>query len=216
MTDQEKTAYHEAAHHVGATHFRLASFPMLTPGGYLAPGSTETMPWAGVCFHDRVRSPFRQAIISWCGVIGAHISGATYEWSPPVPLCSEFLRDWFDMFLQKGFDHLSREDQLGITGDRRQWRSFKTAWRILWRNRARLKSLAAYVLAAAAPPAPETPEERERKAIASAAAALEKNLAALPAADEPNRPGLEAALADLKAGRWPSKGTAEQQPPKPA
>jgi hypothetical protein len=202
-------AYHEASHHVAATKFVPGSEAMLTPNGYIHPNSGEVKPWAGVCLHDTTRTKFQEAVISWAGVLGAHMMGVRYDWSPPVPLKAKFAKDWFHMFLINGFNHQSREDQIGIMGDKRQWRTFKTAWKILSKNRARIKRLAEAIVAAQDPKRKEI--ENMNLSLTDRARALETLLQSLTE-DHPDRPQLVEALNCLRRGENPPANLFEPSP----
>jgi hypothetical protein len=209
MTEQERIAYHEAGHYVAATNFGVAAFPELTPNGDYKPLPSGGFQ-LGVCDYDTsLTTKFQNAVIGWAGVIAEHMMGARYDWSPPVPLKAEFLRDWFNMVLVKGFPRLSIPDQILIAGDKRQWRTFKTAWKILSKNRARMKQIAEHVLAAQYPKRKEI--ENMNLSLTDRARALETLLQSLTE-DHPDRPQLVEALNCLRRGENPPANLFEPSP----
>jgi hypothetical protein len=98
------------------------------------------------------------------------------------------------MFLEKGFAQMSAGDKQGITSDRCSFRSFKLAWNILRRNRARMKRLAEALK-------PARPEP-QAGGLSYRATLVRSWLAAL-APDHPDRPTLEHALQYLERGEDP-------------
>jgi hypothetical protein len=214
MTSEQKVKIEEAGHHVLATHFGASSFPMLTPGGYTPPGSSETFPYAGVCISTGPGSfPLQRCAISFAGMMAVHMCGGRWWWSPTVPLQRPYLRDWFDMFFERGFSHLSLGDRQGITCDKRQWRAFLIAWRVLRKNLARLRRLADFVVEDQAHNEKEqtmfvsqqyqphrpfvSPAEQHRIALEQHAAWLEHKLDSMHK-DHTGREDVEKSLADCR------------------
>lgn len=146
-------AIHECGHFVAASHYQIPARPELTPNGVssLVP-ETSSEGHAGVCHTAAPFTKFQFAVICWSGTLAECLCGVAPSWAPPFPPSARNLKDWHLMVLNQA-DKLSRADQLGIfgvcdTGDSKKftpgsvWRSCKSAFHIIRRNRGRITRLA--------------------------------------------------------------------------
>jgi hypothetical protein len=140
--DDLTTAIHEAGHSVAADLFRIPAYPEVTPGGFSAVTGTTDARHAGVChFDDGPVSKFQLAVISWSGPLAHCLYGTRHDWMPPFKPSVKLLRDWHGMMLQQ-IARLSDGDRRGILGYRDSWRSCKSAFAIVRKNRVRIIRLA--------------------------------------------------------------------------
>jgi hypothetical protein len=134
-------AIEEAGHHVVAEHYRVASFPELTPDGISILDPNSTPHSAGVCHLDEPVSKFEHAAICWAGIISLCLFGVAPTWAPPFKLTKRMLRDWCSMIFQQRH-RLSDADQRGIISYADTLRACKSAFAIVTKNRARIVRLA--------------------------------------------------------------------------
>ena len=205
MTDHEitATAWHEAGHHVAALHFKIPSYPVVTPEGHYNPGSTVAH--SGVCYLDQENTitPWQGCVIGWAGILAQALAGLRHLWMPPFKPTARDLKDWHSMMLFRRGE-LSEGDQKFILGcASRSWPACKTAYRILRREMPRLRRMAKHTAAAVR----KDPAKMDTKAgieagRTSRAQFLETHLAGLKP-DAPDRARLTEILAYLKRGEEP-------------
>jgi hypothetical protein len=152
-------AVHEAGHSVAASHFKIPSYPELTPHGFSRLTQSVSPEHAGLCHYDTAPiNPFQYAVISWSGMMGQCLYGQPPFWAPPFKPCAMMLRDWHGMMMQQ-IARLSDGDRSGIIGYRDSWRSCKSAFAIVRKNRARILRLARAMTGAHAEKAVPLPEK---------------------------------------------------------
>lgn len=134
-------AIEESAHHVVAEHYRVPSFPELTPDGISILDPNSTPDSAGVCHLDEPISKFEYAAICWAGIISLCLFGVAPTWAPPFKLTKRMLRDWCSMIYHQR-QRLSDADRRGINGYADTLRACKSAYAIVTKNRARIIRLA--------------------------------------------------------------------------
>jgi len=152
-------AVHEAGHSVAASHFKIPSYPELTPHGFSRLTQSVSPEHAGLCHYDTAPiNPFQYAAISWAGMMAECLYGQPPFWAPPFKPCAMMLRDWHGMMTQQ-IARLSDGDRSGIIGYRDSWRSCKSAFAIVRKNRARIIRLARAMTGAHAEKAVPLPEK---------------------------------------------------------
>jgi hypothetical protein len=152
-------AVHEAGHSVTASHFKIPSYPELTPHGFSRLTQSVSPEHAGLCHYDTAPiNPFQYAAISWAGMMAECLYGQPPFWAPPFKPCAMMLRDWHGMMTQQ-IARLSDGDRSGIIGYRDSWRSCKSAFAIVRKNRARIIRLARAMTGAHAEKAVPLPEK---------------------------------------------------------
>jgi hypothetical protein len=98
----------------------------------------------GVCCRSPLRKTtrYQDAVVAWSGILAELVVGAP---NPTLdvgyPLRAETLREVFDMIVSK-FETLSPTDRQLIAGYPSLWLTFKAAWKILRRQKAKLIRLA--------------------------------------------------------------------------
>jgi len=140
--DTFSVAVHEAGHSVSASHYKIPSYPEILHDGQSIATQTVYPDYAGLCSYDGGPVPkFQLAVISWSGLISQCLYADPPAWAPPFKPSRKLLRDWHGMVLTQ-IKRLSDGDRAGILGSRDNWRSCKSAFAIVCRNRARIIRLA--------------------------------------------------------------------------
>jgi hypothetical protein len=140
--DTFSVAVHEAGHSVSASHYKIPSYPEILHDGQSVATQTMYPDYAGLCSYDGGQiPPFQLAVISWSGLISQCLYADPPAWAPPFKPSGKLLRDWHGMVLTQ-IRRLSDGDRAGILGSRDNWRSCKSAFAIVCRNRARIIRLA--------------------------------------------------------------------------
>jgi hypothetical protein len=145
MTKEEitATAFHEAAHFLGCAYFQVRAFPEVTPEGLYSPGST--VQHAGLCHIPDPLTAYQACVVGWSGPLGQCLAGAFHDWMPKFIPTQKTLRDWFLMMLAR-LENLSDEDARMIRGGQRKiWLACKSAFKLLSRDKVRLKRIARYL-----------------------------------------------------------------------
>jgi len=142
-TQINETAVHEAGHFLGCAHFQMRAFPEVTPFGFYSPSST--VPCTGVCRIPDPLTPYQACVVGWCGPLAQCLTGATESWMPSFKVTERTLRDWYLMLLAR-LEHLSAEDARMIRGGQGKiWLACKSAFKILSRDKPRLKRIARHL-----------------------------------------------------------------------
>jgi hypothetical protein len=140
--DNFTIAIHEAGHSVAASHFRIAAYPEITPGGESRLTGAIDPKHAGVChLDDGLVTNFQDAALCWAGPLSECLYGTPPSWTPPFKPSRLMLRDWHGMMMQQ-IKQFSDGDRVGILGYRDTWRSCKSAFKIVRKNKARIIRLA--------------------------------------------------------------------------
>lgn len=150
------TAIHEAAHAVAASRFKIRACPEVLHAGQSFTGSVFPN-LAGVCHFDDGRiTPFQRAVICWAGPLAHCLWGKEQPpFAPPYKPNRVLLADWHSAMVTQ-LAQLSEGDRLGILGYADNWRSCKSAFQIVTKQRARILRLARAMVTGriAMPPAP--------------------------------------------------------------
>jgi hypothetical protein len=143
MNDNFNIAVHEAGHSVVASHFKIAAYPEITPGGESRLTGALDPKHAGVChLDDGLVTNFQNAALCWAGPMAECLYGhPAASWLPPFKPSRLMLRDWHGMMMQQ-IKQFSDGDRVGILGYRDTWRSCKSAFKIVRQNKARIIRLA--------------------------------------------------------------------------
>jgi hypothetical protein len=142
-TENYSIAIHEAGHSVVASHFKIAAYPELTPGGESRLIGAVDPKHAGLChLDDGLVTNFQNAALCWAGPMAECLYGhPAASWLPPFKPSRLMLRDWHGMMMQQ-IKQFSDGDRVGILGYRDTWRSCKSAFAVVTKNKARIIRLA--------------------------------------------------------------------------
>jgi hypothetical protein len=200
--DSHRVAAHEAGHFMACSHFRIYADPVVFGEHDKRPASDGRL-LAGECRMDKNGTPFQNAVIGWCGVLAEHVLGLPEKTlSPSFPLTKETLREFHSMAMCN-FERLSLGDQLMIAEYKPScFLPFKTAFRILTRNKSKLRRLASMLTNQAETAMEPVPEYTIKFSPQDRAVLLEKHLAGLKQ-DDPDRERLARILEHLKRGEEP-------------
>jgi len=136
------TTIHEAGHAVCATRFRIAAFPEITPGGFSQILQKTDPGVTGLCHFDSGPiTQFQSAVIAWCGPMSECLLGQPPFFLPQFKPSRALLRDWHSAAMQQ-VGRFSDTDRRGILGYRDTWRSCKSAFQVVTRNKSRIVRLA--------------------------------------------------------------------------
>ena len=154
------TGIHEAGHSVCATHFKIAALPEILHDGRSIASEMIRPDAAGLCSYiERKISPLQYAIISWGGAVAEALYGTPPGWFPPFKPTALLLQDWW-AGMEVQIHHFSASDRAGIDGCYRQsWRACKTAFRIVTKNKARVRRLAQAITDGRKTPSMPLPEK---------------------------------------------------------
>jgi hypothetical protein len=152
--DNYTVAIHEASHAVAADFYGVPNYPELTPDGFSQVKQSTDPGTAGLCHLEPPFTKFQDAVISWAGFIGQCLHGTAPDWAPPFKPSEKMLRDHYMMAMHQ-LKKLSGADRLGILQDyRHSWRAFRSAFRIVRKNRARILRLAKAIAGRVEKPVP--------------------------------------------------------------
>lgn len=217
-----RAAIHEAGHYIGCAHFKMRAWPQVVPERFYTVGPTKAISCDGVCVIPDPLTAFQSCVVGWCGPLAQCLTGANESWMPLFKVTERTLRDWYLMLLAR-LEHLSAEDARMIRGGKGKiWLACKSAFKILSRNRPRLKRIALHLAADAEkrqaasynltienpemnPTIPRLPEPEPEPltetplALPGRAQALKSFLARLRP-DDPQRPKFQRMLECLERG----------------
>lgn len=134
LKDKQNVALHEAAHWLIARNYGLRAKASIWRN---ASGDGNEKAWLGAVQRQSTTS-FRTAVIGWAGMIAEreihHFDDASIS----------KLKERFEEFLEfeQEFGCLSSADMENVSSYPHQWRTFRTAWKLLQSKRAELEAAA--------------------------------------------------------------------------
>jgi hypothetical protein len=139
-------AVHESGHAVAGAHFKIPAYPEITPNGESRVTGAVDPKHAGLCYlgdgrDGRPITKFQHAAFCWAGPMSECLYGHPSSWQPPFKPSRLMLRDWHGMMMQQ-IKRFSEGDQSGILAYKDTWRSCKSAFQIVTKNRVRIIRLA--------------------------------------------------------------------------